>query len=260
LRFRIGIALSLRHWHSFRQIRFEVLGGVATLRGEVPSFYERQVAVETIRRVAGVRRIHDELAVAAAGQSVDRRESQGELLSQATMGDSSLVSAKKTIALETAEPSRGITVPFLSGFHAPVKTLMLIVSLTFATLVGCGKNSDRVQVFPVEGQVTLNGHPLANAFVVLHPKDANASGVPAARAQTDSNGTFRASTYEADDGAAVGEYAVTIEYYQPIDNGNGSSEPGPNVLPARLGSPQTTEHVLRVTANPNKFPPIEVSR
>lgn len=260
VRFRIGIALSLRHTQAIRRIRFEFAEGIATLRGKVPTYYERQLAIEAIRRVAGVRRVNDELEVATALQSMHARDIQDELLSDESASESLPVKDERAIARSGSLQERAIPAALPSSLRVPANAFALIVLLVFATLTGCGKKSDRVQVFPVEGQVTFNGQPLANAFVVLHPRDPIAAGTPVARAQTDSNGTFHVSTYESSDGAAVGEYAVTVEYYQLLDNGNGSSEPGPNVLPPRLASPATTEFVARVSANPNKLPTMEVSR
>ena len=60
---RVGIALTLRQRSSFRQIVVEVVAGVVTLRGNIPSFFDRQLAAETARRVVGVRQVRDELRV-----------------------------------------------------------------------------------------------------------------------------------------------------------------------------------------------------
>ena len=129
-----------------------------------------------------------------------------------------------------------------------------------AGLIGCSaKHPDRLSVFPVEGQVNVNGQPLANAFVVLHPKNGSDPRLLAARGQTDQNGKFKVTTYEAGDGAPVGEYAVTVEYH-PLVNLGGSYEPGPNVLPPKLASPSTTDVTVRVAASPNTLPPIDVRR
>jgi hypothetical protein len=136
-------------------------------------------------------------------------------------------------------------------------TTVLLLAVA-AALTGCDvKHPDRLPVFPVEGQVQVNGQPLANAFVVLHPKGASDPRLLAARGQTDQNGKFQVTTYEAGDGAPVGEYAVTVEYH-PLLNQGGSYEPGPNVLPRRLASPSTTDVIVRVAASPNTLPPIDV--
>jgi hypothetical protein len=136
--------------------------------------------------------------------------------------------------------------------------LARFVPLLFALalLVGCSK-SDRIAVHPVEGQLTWNGQPLANAFVVLHPQDKSNLKLLPARAQTAADGKFRLSTYDQADGAAAGEYKVTVEYYRPIQNGSGF-EPGPNVLPAKLARPETSEISVRVAEGKNTLEPISL--
>jgi hypothetical protein len=159
-------------------------------------------------------------------------------------------------------PSQARTPVRIIGSFASLRTLCttLIVAMGIAGFMGCGsKNADRLPVFPVEGQITLNGQPLAHAFVVLHPKGNGDPRLLPARAQTDRNGNFQVTTYEAADGAAAGEYAVTIEHHPLIGNGN-SFEPGPNVLPPKYASPETTDVTVSVAERPNRPPPIDVRR
>jgi hypothetical protein len=128
-----------------------------------------------------------------------------------------------------------------------------------ASLVGCGGGDGRLPVHPVEGVITRGGKPLANALVALHPKTKPTTGEPIApNGQTDENGVFKVSTYDANDGAPEGEYAVTVQYYQPVKTANGI-EPGPNVLPPKFAQPSTTDITVKIAAGPNKLEPIEVS-
>jgi hypothetical protein len=71
------------------------------------------------------------------------------------------------------------------------------------TAVGCGKGS----VSKVEGIVTLDGKPLPGATVSFVP--VNKEGRPA-NGRTDSDGTFRLTTFRTDDGALPGEYQVIV--------------------------------------------------
>ena len=54
LRKRVESFLLSRHFSALRNLEVCVEGGVATLKGEVGSFYEKQVALDACRRVAGV--------------------------------------------------------------------------------------------------------------------------------------------------------------------------------------------------------------
>lgn len=80
--------------------------------------------------------------------------------------------------------------------------------LTGSVVCGCsGGAGDRPVTVPAEGQVTLNGKPLANVKVTL----MNPNSPRAATGQTDSNGRFELGTFEPGDGAVPGEHQVAIE-------------------------------------------------
>jgi osmotically-inducible protein OsmY len=53
-----------RHVPALRHIVVEAAGGIVTLRGQVRSFYEKQLCHNCCRRVAGVRELIDDLDVA----------------------------------------------------------------------------------------------------------------------------------------------------------------------------------------------------
>jgi len=79
---------------------------------------------------------------------------------------------------------------------------LVFVALLFLISMGCG-GGDTV---PVNGTVTLDGIPLANANVVFH---AVASGRPAV-ARTNASGQFSLSSIGENDGAYPGDYTITI--------------------------------------------------
>lgn len=123
-------------------------------------------------------------------------------------------------------------------------------------VAGCGQ-SDRVKVHPVEGQLTWNGQPLPNALVVLHPQNPADARVLPARAQTDAEGKFHVTTYDNADGAAIGEYKVTVEYYRPVA-AEGNLIPGPNILPPQLSRPDTSTITVRVAEGKNTLEAISL--
>ncbi|HEY1065317.1 MAG TPA: hypothetical protein VGE52_04380, partial [Pirellulales bacterium] len=108
---------------------------------------------------------------------------------------------------------------------------------------------DRVAVYPVTGKVLFKGKPAPGATVVLTPAKP-LPNVPTPRANVLADGTFKASTYDSDDGAPQGEYKVTVIWYKPgVENGvpvQGTQ----NVVPAKYSSPDTTPEVARVEAGP----------
>lgn len=60
---RVRTFLATRQHAAFRALSIEAHRGVVTLRGQVSSFYEKQLSFLLSSRVAGVTRLIDEIAV-----------------------------------------------------------------------------------------------------------------------------------------------------------------------------------------------------
>lgn len=73
-----------------------------------------------------------------------------------------------------------------------------------STLVGCGGNAD---LAPATGVVTLDGEPMAEAKVMLHPIDG---GPRNSYGTTNAKGEFKLSTFGMNDGALIGRHVVTV--------------------------------------------------
>ena len=136
----------------------------------------------------------------------------------------------------------------------------LFCALCGALLVGCGQPKfDRAAVVAVEGSVAFDGKPLPGAMIVLHPKIATPAGSPTPRAQVAKDGTFRFTTYDANDGAPPGEYVATIAWYRLVGKGS-DVQAGPNVLPPKYSHPKTSKWEVRVAENPTRLPPVQLRR
>src|SRR5262245_41467474 len=80
----------------------------------------------------------------------------------------------------------------------------------------CTKHDSRVPVYPVHGQVLVADKPAKNAFVVFHP--AGTDGPEALRpyGHAAADGSFKLTTFEADDGAPAGEYQVSVVWLADV--------------------------------------------
>lgn len=144
----------------------------------------------------------------------------------------------------------------------------IIVSLI--ALSGCGGGSDRREIHPVSGTVTMSGSPVADADVVFQPTDTT-EGIPA-RGRTDASGNYTLTTFNTGDGAAAGAYKILIsKSADPEDNldidlddpgeaygemmGDETGEEGePNSsLPPKYASIATTPEERTVQAGSNEF-------
>jgi hypothetical protein len=137
-----------------------------------------------------------------------------------------------------------------------VRVLALAGIVSLAGAAGCGSDG-RVPVFPVAGTVSFNGEAPVGAQVVLHavvhpsPHDVAPTGV------VREDGSFKITSYELDDGAPLGEYVATIQWFKIIEEA-GAGARGPNVLPVEYASPETSPIRLTVTREGGTIPPISI--
>lgn len=119
---------------------------------------------------------------------------------------------------------------------------------------GCGGDDWQASTYPASGQISINGQPPAGAVVELHA----VGEVPDARnsrpwAVVQDDGSFTLTTYEAGDGAPVGEYAVTVRWPPDV------SQPS---LADRLGGAYATTERSRwnvtISNGDNALAPIEI--
>jgi len=95
----------------------------------------------------------------------------------------------------------------------------ICTGLVLLVFSGCGGNPN---LAPVEGTVTMDGKPLADATVLF----INAQSRPAA-AKTDKNGFYRLSFSDDEPGAYIGKNIVRITTVQGVGLADdGSSIPG----------------------------------
>jgi len=84
-----------------------------------------------------------------------------------------------------------------------------IVAVCFLPLA-CSSSEGGPQVYPVSGEVFLNGAPAAGALVHFHPTDDDERAAAFAVVQED--GSFELSTFGTNDGAEAGDYVVTLNW------------------------------------------------
>jgi hypothetical protein len=121
-------------------------------------------------------------------------------------------------------------------------------------------------VVPAQGKVDVLGEVPAGAFLVFHPvgptpvaKTPGSQEPLKPSAQVKEDGSFALSTYESGDGAPAGDYAVTVEWYRLIREGN-DAKAGPNVVPARYARPETTPLKVTITEGAAQLPPLSVAK
>lgn len=245
---RVRLALVASQRSTLRSVMPEVTAGVVTLRGVLPTFFDRQVAFETARHVAGVHRVQDELEVRETSPAHERSSAP-------------FVESQRSQYLEERTmPSRPLPVKAPSSRSTLWGSSVAVLSLLVLVLTGCSDGGPaRLKVHPVSGRITLDSQPLPNAMIVLHPKDKSNPKHISSRAQTDAQGNFKVSTYDQGDGAPAGDYVVTVLFHRATETPDGVV-PGPNLLSPQIASPDTSDIQVKVAEGQNELQPIEVRR
>src|SRR5262245_42477737 len=119
----------------------------------------------------------------------------------------------------------------------------------------CAKNDGRRPVYPVRGQVLVSDKPAEKAFVVFHPAGAQDPQALRPYGHARADGSFKLTTYAADDGAPAGEYLVTVVWLAP-----GGGEDPPDLLKGRYRDPAASPFKVTVQQGPTELTPFKLTR
>ncbi len=130
----------------------------------------------------------------------------------------------------------------------------LLALATMPPLAGCGgpDKPSRPQ-FAVHGRVMHKGQPAAEAIVVLHPVDKTKASVYPPRGVTDKDGLFVIGSRLKDDGAAEGDYDVTVVWPEDQDPKNPSENTPPDRLKGRYNDVKNAKWRVRVSPGKNEL-------
>ena len=133
---------------------------------------------------------------------------------------------------------------------------IVLAGICCISAIGCN-NHDSMPVYPVHGQVLLNGKPLADAIVSFHAQEGGiSSAFPTAH--TDSEGRFAMTTYENGDGTPQGTYSISIVCFRSRPLRKGQEGRAENILPYRYASPEASGLSATVAPGPNELPTIKL--
>jgi hypothetical protein len=134
----------------------------------------------------------------------------------------------------------------------PNRTIARLALLSLALVpLACSSNGAQIPVFPVRGEVFVGGKPADGAVVHLHPRDP--LKCPPAYATVKPDGSFKTTTYRDDDGAAAGDYVVTV-VWRPERKDENETIVGPDRLRDRYSQPGKSALKATVTTGENVLP------
>lgn len=137
--------------------------------------------------------------------------------------------------------------------------LWLACAAALLLLGGCQKAQRQKAVHPVRGQVKFQGQGVKDCRVIFYPLD-DPEDMERPEAYTDAAGYFEVAARRNEKGAAEGRYKVVLVWRDRNDDPETSDQrwKGPNKLPSKFGSPNTTDLVVEVKPGPNELPPFDL--
>jgi hypothetical protein len=126
----------------------------------------------------------------------------------------------------------------------------VLLALAAVLLTSCGKKPPLKPVFSVSGKLVDGGQPAGRALIFFHPVGAHGQGTLRPVAKVAADGTFRVSTYAANDGAPAGEYALAVVWPDVPKDAPADWDEGPDRLKGRCSKPQSSPWKVRVEDQP----------
>jgi hypothetical protein len=132
-----------------------------------------------------------------------------------------------------------------------------LLAAVLVSVLGCGDG--RIRCYAVKGELYVDGKPAKDCFMYLHPADADAGPGPVHPfGQTEEDGTFAVSSYDAGDGAPAGEYIVTFKWPKPSGLLKNRFD-GPDQLNNKYSDQKMSKYRITVEKKENVLPRYELT-
>lgn len=149
-------------------------------------------------------------------------------------------------------------------FHK-IRFQQLVVVMMLVTL-GCSDVDPNLKpVFPVQGGVYFKGNPAEGDMVTFHPLPLESGQYVAVRSRgtVSEDGMFKLTTYNTDDGAPQGDYAVTIYWpAKPTGTRDNFEDEGTELprdkLGLRFSNPASTSLRVEIKAPSTELLPFKI--
>ena len=134
-------------------------------------------------------------------------------------------------------------------------SLLVAGLLVIMFAAGCsGRKGPKL--YPVKGMIYINGQPAKDVNVMFTPVTPFEDGLLLSPAgATDDDGSFRLTSFDADDGAPAGEYLVTVIY--PMSRFNKNLN-GIDRLKGKYSNPKSSGLKATIEPKANDLPPIQL--
>jgi len=135
----------------------------------------------------------------------------------------------------------------------------VVFCFTTALAIACGSCGNKNNIFPVSGEVMLNGSPASGAAVFFYRQGGDSMNDHMIMGIVQEDGSFELVCGSLGKGAPPGEYDVLIEWKQVSGQSKGRPQQAPDKLKGRYADPKHPLLHATVEAKPNNLPPFELT-
>lgn len=136
-----------------------------------------------------------------------------------------------------------------------LETITIVAAFAASSLglLGCKeKRPNEVPVYSVKGRFTYKGEPVSHAIVVFYPVGGVSANNPKARTWTNANGEYELTTYEFNDGAAEGDYEISLCWpITPLQPGELEPDKPTDRLDYKYYNPRKSKLKATIRPEPN---------
>lgn len=158
---------------------------------------------------------------------------------------------RRDVRSATAADSRKWRALLVAWLHVGLLTAFVVSN------VGCfGSSRPLCELHQVRGTVVFGKKTPVGARITLAPKDGDWPHDSLPSATVGEDGSFCIGTFGRDDGAPVGTYVATLQWFPVRADGS----VGGNAIPPRYASVATSPLTLAVAAGSNELPAIRITR
>lgn len=237
---KIVAALEATLIPSFSSIKVVVMNGEVVLKGRLDSDYEKKLAMQTVRRVNGVRKINDAL-------QVDEDDAEEAVVRPARTKKSAPPQKKKKRKTEDYDDEdNGWIIKHRKHLSAAAVVLVL-AGYFFWPFGDDGRPAVARDLVAVKGQLKYEEQSLSGANITFFAMRSDTEFDSPVMTTSVNDGAFQITSGKATKpGLRPGRYVIVVEYHNMQVTDDGEAVFGPNVLPKIYSKPETSPLKIEV--------------
>lgn len=245
---KVEFALEATMIPSFSKIKIIVMDGDVVLKGELDSDYEKRLAIQTVKRVAGVKKVNDAL------KTPDAEEELSAVRAPSRKGAAPKKKIQKKAQLDDDENG------WILRHRKHLSAAAVVLVLLGYNFWPRGNPGDPLtnKLVPITGKVEFADQALAGANITFFAMRSEREFDSPVMTTSMQDGVFKLGNQGNKMGLLPGKYAVVVQYQTMTVTADGEAEFGPNILPKAYSKPETSPLTIEVAENKSEVGTLKI--